>query len=571
ICFISTRCEFGILCDAPDLFTGTVLYRMDADGKNMTKLTNSSVSEASPCVMNDGRIMYTRWEYVDKGAVSVKCLWAMHPDGSGSVEVFGNDIALPPSLLHGRPIPDSSNLFVLLGTPHYPQSGVGTVIRIDVNYPIRTRQPMTYITPDIDIRAEGGFHFNRNGRWIQGNNGPLFADAFPLSDKFFLVSHNPDKPWNDTKAWGLYLLDEFGNRALIYRDPEISCWQPTPLRLRPIPPMIPSALPQPNQSAQSDRSDPSDASDRSEKASRAGAGKEPCGTLIMSDVYGGLYDVPKGTIKFLRVLEQVPRPWSARKPGTEECYDQQHAVISKDTHLGLKVLHGVVPVEEDGSAYFTIPADKNIFLEALDENYMEIQRMRTYVNLRPGETRSCIGCHEQREWAPAVKPAAALRHAPVAPSPQPGDSGPRPIDYVADIQPILDKHCISCHSGAAAKGKLELTGEMTTFFNRSYENILARKLVTTIGENHPKTGNVDLVAPKSLGSHNSKLVSIVLKGNKEYKLTREELIRLFTWVDTNAQYYGSYFGRRNLKNKNLPDFRPVPTLASALGTPPGQP
>ena len=143
IAFISTRCQYGILCDPPDDFTTTLIYRMDADGKNMRKLSNNSVSEASPVVLPDGRIMYTRWEYVDKGAVSVKCLWAMNPDGSGSSEIYANDISLPPTFIYARPIPGVVNHFVTMGTPHCPQNGVGTVIRLDMNRNIRTREPMT--------------------------------------------------------------------------------------------------------------------------------------------------------------------------------------------------------------------------------------------------------------------------------------------------------------------------------------------------------------------------------------------------------------------------------------------
>ena len=156
IVFISTRCQHGVLCDPPDNFTTTVLYRMDADGGNLRPLSHSALSEASPAVTHDGRILYTRWEYVDKGAVSVKCLWVMRPDGSAASEVYKNNIALPPTFLYGRPIPGAANEFVVLGTPHYPQNGVGTVIRLDTTRDLRTRDPMTYMTPGVDIRGEAG-------------------------------------------------------------------------------------------------------------------------------------------------------------------------------------------------------------------------------------------------------------------------------------------------------------------------------------------------------------------------------------------------------------------------------
>ena len=544
ICFISTRCEFGTLCDGADVFTTTVLYRMDANGKNIEKLSNSSVSEASPSVMNDGRILYTRWEYVDKGAVSAKCLWAMHPDGTRSVEVYGNDIALPPTLLHGRAIPGHSDRFVVLGTPHCPQSGVGTVIRLDMTRNIRTREPMTYITPDIDIRAEGGFHHRVDGKWRHSQSGPLFADPYPLSDRFFLVSHNPDKHWKDPKAWGLYLLDEFGNRVRIHDDAETSCWQPVPLRPRPRPPVL-------------------------ETPRDPGTTSKDLATVIVRNVYRGLKGVEPGSIKYIRVNEQVPRPWAARRRWDGDTYDQQHAVISKQAHLGLKVQHGVVPVEEDGSAHFMVPADKNIFFQVLDENYIEVQRERTYVNYRPGETRTCVGCHELPEDPPPsdVAPPLALRRPPDRPGPQPGEkTGARPLHYPTDVQPILDRHCVKCHSGAKPKGKLDLTGAPTAHFSRSYENLLARRMLPIIGENHPKTGNVRYLPAKSLGSHASKLIPHLKKGHSKVQLTRAEWVRLTTWVDSNGQYYGSYYGRRNLKHKDHPNFRPVPTVASALGT-----
>ncbi len=539
-CFVSTRCQYGILCDGPDFFTTSVLYRMDADGGRMQKLTNSSVSESVPSVMNDGRILYTRWEYVDKGAVSVKCLWAVHPDGTGSVEIFGNDIDFPDTCNQGRAIPGSNSLFSYIGAPHMPL-GVGTIIRVDANYPIRTRQPMTYITPEADVRQEWGFNHVRNGKWTADAAGPLYMDAYPLSDSFFLAACNPDRPWNDPSAYGLYLVDAFGNRVELYRDADMSCWQPMPLRARPVPPVLPSSLPK-------------DA--------------PPTATMLMTDVYQGLTGVERGTVKYLRVLEQVPRPWTARRFWDGDDYDQQHAVVSKDAALGLKVLHGIVPVEADGSAYFTVPADKNIYLEALDENFLEVQRMRTYVNCRPGEARSCIGCHEQRELAPPKNTPLALRHEPAAPAPQPGDTGPRPLHYPTDVQPILDKHCTRCHGGKDPKASLDLTGTPTTFFSKSYEALLEHGQVQIIGENHPKTGNIAPVPPRTLGSSASKLVTRLCEGNREDPLTREELLKITTWIDSNEQYYGSYFGRRNIKYQTYPDFRPVPDFTAASGVSP---
>jgi len=139
-------------------------------------------------------------------------------------------------------------------------------------------------------------------------------------------------------------------------------------------------------------------------------------------------------------------------------------------HIFVTILHGVVPVEEDGSAHFTVPAGRSVFFQALDEDYMELERMRTFVNLQPGEVRGCIGCHQPRNEAPPAQPPLAMLRPPALPCPQPGDTTvPRPLYYPTDVQPILDEHCVQCHGGEKTEGNLVLTGELTTFFSRSYE------------------------------------------------------------------------------------------------------
>ena len=529
ICFVSTRCERGILCDTPDLFTTTTLYRMDADGRNLEVLSNGPLSEGSPSVMNDGRILYTRWEYVDKPDVVIKCLWAMFPDGSGSTEIYGNNITFPDTLLHGRAIPGSNSQFVVIGAPHMPL-GVGTVIRIDTRQSGRTRPSMTYITPNVDVRTEHGYFHKRNGRWRRDYKGPLYTDPYPLDDKFFLVTCNPDREFNDLSAYGIYLLDEFGNRVLIHRDSSISCWQPIRAQPRKTPPVAISSRDSANTAA----------------------------TLIMSDVYVGLNGVERGTIKYLRVMETLARPWAARRFWDGDSSYQQHAVVSMNGSLHAKRMLGIVPVEADGSAHFTVPPDRNLYFQALDKDFMEVQRMRSFVNLRPGESRSCIGCHSPKKWTPRTWPMLALHHRPHELRPQPGDSGPRPIHYAVDVQPILDRHCVSCHNAEKLEGDLDLSGELTTLFNRSYENLLQKDLVQVFHENEPKTGDASPVPPYTLGSHVSKLVQLIREGHADVNLSRSEFIRLVTWIDANSPYYGSYFGRRNVKYRNHPDFRPTP-------------
>jgi len=562
ICFISTRCQYGILCDAPDIFSTTILYRVKPDGSGLRALSNSSVSEQAPSVTPDGRIIYSRWEYIDKGASTVKCIWSMRPDGTASAEVYGNDIALPPTMNYARAIPGSNNKYVMLAGPHYPQGNYGSVVRLDTKKDIRTYEPMTYMTPFVDVRSESGWHHRENSeaKWERRRgDGVLLTDPYPLSDKYFIVSQKPKGPKHtDPKGYGLYLLDERGSTWLIHREKETSCFMPFPMAKRKRPDAKPST--------------------RNEEMAKKGLA-----VCIVTDVYHGMENVKRGEVKFLRVLEQVPRPWSSRRFWPERAPEQEHSAVGS-THLGLKVQHGVVPVESDGSAHFTVPANKNIFFQALDKDYRSIQTERTYVNYMPGEVRACIGCHEKPNESPTLSPKLiALKRAPGAPGPQLGEKqGNRPLDFMTDVQPVLDKHCVKCHDGKK-KNRPDYRGELTDIFTVSYESLIRKGVMPLVREIRPKTGNAHYLPARTMGSYNSILAMIVTKGqlvpkdekpnrikaaleaHKDLKLTPAEILRITNFIDTNAQFYGTYYGRKGLQHKDHPNFRPKPSWESAIG------
>ena len=599
IAFISTRMQYGVLCDPDDNLTVTLMYRMEADGSKMKRLSNGALSENSPCMLPDGRIMYTRWEYVDKGGSAVKCLWAMRPDGSGSAEIYGNDIALPVTMIFGRPIPETRGKFVFIGAPHYPQASIGTVIVADTSKDIRTREPMEYITANVDIRDESGFHFkDKEGKWVfdpTGKAGKLYRDPFPLSEKEFLVAMKPEGlEWKQADGYELALIDDKGNAKSIFKDSKYSAFQPFPLVARKTPPVLPSVVDE----------------TLAEKNMAA---------LLITDVYAGLENVKRGDAKYIRVLEQVPRPWSANRRylyGVEgknldrDGLGQQHVAISRLTHLGLKVQLGVANIEDDGSAYFLVPADRNIFLQVLDENYMALQTERTFVNYIPGEIRSCTGCHEKTsESVPNMrKPVIALRKAPQTLVAQRGeDSAIKLFDYEAEIQPIFDRHCTDCHGEYNAQASLSLSGKEQGLFNESYCNLVpnyervkdakksiftegikmtqmdARKWLYTdrglvgeiIAEVFPKDGNVEYRPAGSFGARTSVLIGAfaperafikdksratraasLAETHKIVKLSDSEIISLSNWIDTNCQYYPTYWGIRDPKSKGKAGYRP---------------
>lgn len=196
IVFATTRCQYGVLCDVSDTYTTKNLYRMDANGQSMRPLSNSPLSEASPAMMPDGRILYHRWEYVDKAAGNLKCLWAMNPDGTATAEVYGNTIAFPETMIYARPIPGAAGKIVMLGASHCcPNNAMGAVIVIDTSNDVRATETMRFVTDDIRAFAHTGFHFqDPEGQWKldqTGALGRLFKDPYPLSENLFIATCKP--------------------------------------------------------------------------------------------------------------------------------------------------------------------------------------------------------------------------------------------------------------------------------------------------------------------------------------------------------------------------------------------
>jgi hypothetical protein len=306
----------------------------------------------------------------------------------------------------------------------------------------------------------------------------------------------------------------------------------------------------------------------------------------VSNVYHGMENTKPGSIKYLHIMEQVPRPWAARRHSAPHAasYDtrgQQHAVVSSGTRLWVAAQWGLATVESDGSANFTVPANRAIYLQALDAEFRTIQSERTYVNYIPGERRSCIGCHETPEAAaPVTPPPLAFQRPAEDPSKiaQPGESsGAIVLSYPDIVQPIWDKHCIFCHDAEGA-GDLNLTGTQTAYFNASYDALLSRtairgnknnllgRLIDELGTDtkyraaHTLFGNQSVLL-KMLGldvwnlTPTEKERAAALAANCLPKLSSAEKAKVARWVDNNCQYYGSYWGRRNLRFKDHPNFR----------------
>lgn len=584
IIFTSTRCRTSTLCNSADVYTTTVLHRMDADGRNIRRLSHNCVSEFSPAVLPDGRVLYMRWEYNRKGAGAVKGLWAMLPDGSAASEVYGNLIVDPETMLYGRPVPGAPDQILFLGCSHWgPNNGVGTVILLDTKQSTASRDAMTLVTRDVDAQTHGGYTFQVGGKWVNestGAQGRLFKDPYPLSDKLFLAAlKSKGLRWDNPKGYELCLLDAQGNASTLYRDEEIACWHPFPVRARVRPPQ--PALP----------SNPD----------LAGQQMAQC---VVADVYAGLSGVPRGAVKHIRILEQTPRPWTARNTWPGDVQAMAHTALGPYL-LGMQAQYGVVPVEDDGSANFLVPAGPNIYFQVLDENFLAIQTERTYVNYQPGETRSCVGCHDRARTGAAVESRAvskALKRAPSRPAPQPGDTaGKKLFDYERQIQPVWNAHCVRCHDATTnAPAGLDLTGRQTALHNASYESLLRlgakpkqprQALVGVQVDENDVRAYVEHAPPYFFGAYSSVLAGVfgsfeprfqsagpgastlaervkaLRAKHSEVKLSKAEFVRVANWLDASCQYYPSYWGQKNLKYKESPYYRPEVSFDEAVGAP----
>ncbi|MFC1806078.1 hypothetical protein ACFL09_03765, partial [Planctomycetota bacterium] len=442
IAFISTRSERVTLCH--NAFTVSNLYTMDANGKNVRCNSTNTIHDFTPSVLADGQLAVSQWRYVDKHVGNNQSLWRCNPDGTRLLHVAGAHFG-PVTYWGARQVPGSQLIACILG-PHMPYA-VGPVALVDQMWSHSSPQVYTNLTPEIPPPSHAS--------WQRPQSG-FYADVFPLSEDYFLVSYcyGPDN--RAPVGYGLYLLDRWNNRDLVYRDPELSAFEPFPVAPRPRPTTIsPSEKPI---VATARHADPS---------------ATEWGTFFVLNVHEGLTGVKPGEVKYIRIVEEIPKPVSSRTRG----HRLQNPAISDSGHFALKRLWGTVPIEADGSAHFKAPANKAIYLSALDADFMEVQRMRTFYTLAPNERIGCIGCHERKTTSPPVVDALALRREPsdITPPPSGGVHAP---DFYYDAQPVLNKHCIKCHSGPAPKGGVDLSPDFTNLFNVAYETLVRRGLTS---------------------------------------------------------------------------------------------
>lgn len=518
------------------------LYRMGADGANIHQIGKSTLFEGQAALMPDGRILYNRWEYVDRNFGDAQGLWTCSPDGTSHAIYWGNNTPVPGAVLDGRIIPGTQRTICTFGSCH--DRPWGALAIIDRRLGLDGRAPVIRTWPPAaadSVRDPG----TAKNAWDVFMRLPIkYEDPFPLANpdgsgagKYFLCARQTGKG----EETGIYLIDIDGGETLVHFEPP-GCFDPMPLMARRPPPAIPRRRDFEN-------------------------GLAYC---YIQDVYLGTHmtGVARGNVKSLRVIESPEkRFWTV--PAWNGQGNESPAMNWHD--FGTKQILGTVPVEPDGSVSLMIPSDRFVFFQLLDERGMMVQSMRSGVSAHSGERVSCIGCHDARLQSPPVTGALplALRRPPHRLSGWHGLD--RPISFFQDVQPIIDRHCAECHqTGAKAADKLRLSGGRGLVFNIAYAELWKKGLTGAVG-----AGPAEILPPYSWGSHASRLAKRLLDGHGGLLKDPIGLETILTWLDLNAPYYPSFataypsnmFGRSPIADaqikrlKELTGFNPNdPTL-----------
>jgi hypothetical protein len=523
IIFNSTRCVQIVDCWWTEVSN---LYACDKDCKYMRRLTFDQVHTNFPTVTEDGRVIYTRWEYNDRGQIYVQGLFQMNPDGTAQTEFYGNNSWFPTTILHARSIPGTQKVMAVLSGHHSHQRGKLAII--DNRKGRQEASGIQFIAP---VREAEAVRIDSYGQ-----NGEQFQYPYPLSETEFLVTYDPKGSPNRqyVRPYAIYFMTIDSRRELLAIDSNISCNQPIPVVARKQPHVRPSVVDY----------------------------RRNTGTYYLQDIYigPGLEGIPRGTIKKLRVVTL-----EFRAAGIGETHNSgpgggslsSTPVGVGNTSWDVKVVLGDAAVYEDGSAMFTVPARTPVYFQALDQKGHAVQTMRSWSTLQPGETFSCIGCHENKSEVPPVRTTTIAMKAGPQPL-KPFYGPPRGFSFNRDIQPILDRHCVKCHAGQG-KESFTLSGSQIIDpaskrkWTRSY---LALIQARPVGGSEPVfyRGNQDgelvnwinnmsvptMLPPYYKGAAKSKLITMLEQGHEDVKLSQEEMDKIACWIDLLVPYCGDY-------------------------------
>ncbi|MCG8477143.1 MAG: SUMF1/EgtB/PvdO family nonheme iron enzyme [Cytophagales bacterium] len=478
---------------------------LDPKTQHVRQVSFGQDNEWDPVVLNNGRLMYLRWEYTDMSHYFARNLLHMNPDGTGKKEYYGSGSYWPNSFFDARPIPGHPTKIVGIVSGHHGTARSGRLIILD---PKKGRKEADGVVQEIPgynkkVIAEVKDRLV-DGVW------PQFLTPYPLSDEYYLVSAK----LNPEGLWGIYLVDIFDNMTLIAECEGAGMNSPILVKNRTMPPVIPDMV---------------------------NLDKETADVYIQ-DIYEGpgLAGVPKGTIKKLRIFSY------------KFVYNNtkgDHFSAGLESGWDIKRILGTVPVEEDGSALFQIPANTPISLQPLDSEGRAVQLMRSWLTAMPGETLSCIGCHEDRSMVPVPRQTIASRKKKPAKIIE--WYGPaRPMTFMNEIQPILDKKCVSCHNGSKSGRPNFADTSMKPLIKpgskKHWYTDFGIEFGKSYWEIHPyiyrpgPESDQKMLTPMNFHANTSPLVQMLKKNHHNVKLSDEEWDRLYTWIDLNVPFHGEY-------------------------------
>ena len=508
IVFSSTREPKYCMCNRHLMAN---LYRMEADGANIHQITKNTLFDRATDIMPDGRILYDRWEYVDRNFGDAQALWTVNPDGTNQAVYWGNNTPAPGAVIDARIIPGTEKALSIFSSCH--DLSWGALAMIDRRLGMDGRAPVKQIWPEsaMALVRDPSTAFVPDD-FVQVT--PKYKDPHPLCDSFFLISRliqGSGAPNDANNLTGIFLMDVFGNEILLHAE-EPGCFNPILLAPRERPAVI------------TDRRDFMNAE----------------GYMYVQDVYAGKYmqGVERGAVKSLRVVESPEKRYWV--PGQWNAQGQTHPAVNWHSFETKRIL-GTVPVASDGSAYFSVPSDTFLYFQLLDDEGLMIQSMRSGTVAQSGETTGCIGCHEDRRMAPALQGGQPMPQALRAPpaSMQGWRGSDAPFNYMTEVQPVLDRHCVSCHDfGEPAGATLNLSGDRNLIFNTSYNELWRKQFIHVVG------GGPAATQPAySWGSHASPLMQVLRNEHDTHEhvtLSTEELERVAAWIDLNAVFYPDY-------------------------------
>ena len=584
IVFVSDRSNYGSQCagalDQDNMILN--LHRCDPDGRNVRALTHNKDFDRHPHVMDTGQILFLRWEYQERHLWQTHTLWTSFPDGRLADALYKQHLETGPmSLREARQVYGRRKLVAIACGHHsYDQ---GAVMLVDYSLGVNRSDGMRLVTPKVSP-TEGGY--GRVKTVEEGgvqDNGGHYMFPYPLSDRTFLACYSYKRPERLLGLnFGLYLIDVWGHKELIHRDRFLSVAFPLPLRKTPRPPLLPDLPAAP--------SGPSFA------------------LAHVANVHASLPGVKPGTVRYLRISQKVPWP-CVRDESKPYGFNDLHYMPTTGWTPALGMwdwgparVIGTVPVEADGSAFFKVPANQPVYFQALDKDFLEVRRMRSNVTFRAGESRGCVGCHESNSTTPAAGLGAATLAARRPPSvPVPPPWGDREIpDYERHLQPVFERHCVRCHGETDPAGGLEFTSRKIHDYMQSYRTLFGLRATdpTPILEGywkhwHPDEpipgdpgtakevlkrmitnqqpgqlvaianfqGGPEVTPPLAFGSGTSRLTTTLLRDDlhrRECRLPPDDWQTLVTWVDLNAQYWGTFvdkdphFRSRRTGKKTVP-------------------